>query len=29
MVDDLCEVAKREIKDGSWKRAVTMAEGQG
>ena len=31
MVDDLCEVAKREMKEkndgdlGSWKRAVTMA----
>ena len=30
MVDDLCEVAKREMKDGdlgSWKRAVTTADG--
>ena len=33
MVDDLCEVAKREMKEknygdlGSWKRAVTTADG--
>ena len=27
MVDDLCEVAKREIDLGSWKRAVTTADG--
>ena len=35
MVDDLCEVAKREMKEkndgdlGSWKRAVTTAETRG
>ena len=33
MVDEICEVAKQEMKDkndgdlGSWKRAVTMADG--
>ena len=30
MVDNICEVAKREMKDGdlgSWKRAVTTADG--
>ena len=33
MLDDLCEVAKREMKEkndgdlGSWKRAVTTADG--
>ena len=34
MVDDLCEVAKQEMKEkndgdlGSWKRAVTTADGK-